>query len=207
MRPRGSPRGISSSSWAFGSRLMGFNEAAGKSPRNRFAGLSEGRASHCFNEAAGKSPRNRLDLALLDGDRLLASMRPRGSPRGIFLRSRRQDRYSYRFNEAAGKSPRNRCRCGRRWHETPCFNEAAGKSPRNPRPTVAHQRQSLYASMRPRGSPRGIGPWSTTPTAHSNCFNEAAGKSPRNPTLYREEEKQWTRFNEAAGKSPRNLDR
>ena len=65
---------------------MRFNEAAGRTPRKpcRWC-LTRPCAAPCFNEAAGRTPRKHAEVARgrdpLPG---LASMRPRGVPRGSF---------------------------------------------------------------------------------------------------------------------------
>ena len=242
MRPRGSPRGIRGSDDA-ARRLLGrFNEAAGKSPRN--PGLERPVVLHSrspgFNEAAGKSPRNLVDEIprWSEVEACICFNEAAGkSPRNPQVSPWRQAFCAAcRFNEAAGKSPRNRqVRTGLTiWHPRSGFNEAAGKSPRN-LASGSHRkvRRSRQASMRPRGSPRGIGtgeagvrrqpavmgasmrprgsPRGIAIAHHGLClapaqgrFNEAAGKSPRNHSP--RAPRRWTsaRFNEAAGKSPRN---
>ena len=118
-----------------------------------------------------------------------ASMRPRGSPRGIEYRA---DRFAVRdpcFNEAAGKSPRNPGIAGGRPRGSSRFNEAAGKSPRNADRTWRSFNEAAGKSPRNPGAPSGR-------------FNEAAGKSPDSARgLSRGS------FNEAAGKSPRKHER
>ena len=153
----------------------------------------------------GKSPRNRrARLQHLRG-RDPASMRPRGSPRGIKPGVGFQVLVPLRFNEAAGKSPRNpddgasggrgrgasmRPRGSPRGivpHapcEPPC-RVGASMRPRGSPRGIDHRRHAIVgrvvASMRPRGSPRGIGRPTSSACARPASFNEAAGKSPRNP--------------------------
>ena len=66
MRPRGSPRGIIFGGGQPVLGFGGFNEAAGKSPRNRQGVRPPSSEGSSFNEAAGKSPRNRLIRLVLD---------------------------------------------------------------------------------------------------------------------------------------------
>ena len=134
-----------------------------------------------FNEAAGKSPRNLADPHRCGTAAAAASMRPRGSPRGIVTTKRPPTRPATCFNEAAGKSPRNRAG----HHRFVIQHSHASMRPRgSPRGIDLLGRghgQLFGASMRPRGSPRGIVRPSASSSLAYRRFNEAAGKSPRNP--------------------------
>ena len=175
MRPRGSPRGIAEHTVSGAPHRVGFNEAAGKSPRNPLLlpgvrsmrqvpvdprcracsmrrGSPRGIGRRRFNEAAGKSPRNLPSRWPRCSGAVSASMRPRGSPRGIL-----SGPSSHTFLTVASMRPRGSPR-GIHTQLTACrFNEAAGKSPRNRARSRSWAEDALsVASMRPRGSPRGI---------------------------------------------------
>ena len=156
MRPRGSPRGIRVGGRGGIPIRLCFNEAAGKSPRNRRAGNHDSRRPVASMRPRG-SPRGIDPYVYTYADNSLASMRPRGSPRGIPQRPHDQAIRDRRFNEAAGKSPRN----PRPAFLRVCVNEAASMRPRGSPRGIGRECwigcDLASASMRPRGSPRGIG--------------------------------------------------
>ena len=141
MRPRGSPRGISHVQ--DGQLAMAL---ASMRPRGSPRGItvnapSNSTSRRCFNEAAGKSPRNRFPPRPRRHRYHRASMRPRGSPRGIPMNPNPLSFMIARFNEAAGKSPRNRASRDPRPNRRRSFNEAAGKSPRKSRASLGHSEE------------------------------------------------------------------
>ena len=179
MRPRGLPRGCGAAGRRVGRPPRGFNEAAGITPRMPELQERFGRTGHH------------------------ASMRPRGLPRGCYQPGIAGSAAgSPCFNEAAGITPRMPCSRGKPCWRCASFNEAAGITPRMQRDENARHRH-LFASMRPRGLPRGCGCRRGAVESGSARFNEAAGITPR---MHRRRSPRRTtsrRFNEAAGITPR----
>ena len=181
MRPRGYPAEVLAEQ---ASQALGFNEAAGRTPRKprtvdpaptasmRPRGVRPAEAPH-HARRVGRH-------AVMDES---ASMRPRGvrpaeAPTGTAVVGAAG---LPRFNEAAGYVPRKPCVppeavVTRSSPSTATgFNEAAGTYPAEAMPVDGGIRGSS-ASMRPRGVPRGS-PEAASGT--SRGFNEAAGRTPR----------------------------
>ena len=136
MRPRGVPRGCRPHRQpAEGPRQASMRpRGVPRGCRRRTSAGGRGAAPRGFNEAAGRTPRMPVLEAERDVNAMLASMRPRGVPRGCLPCTRRPSGSGRcaRFNEAAGRTPRmprGRCRPAAAPSR---FNEAAGRTPRMP---------------------------------------------------------------------------
>ena len=170
-----------------------------------------------FNEAAGNTPRKTTatESASSADPNPIASMRPRGIPRGKPVRRILIGPDVARFNEAAGNTPRktagSRAAPERRRRR---FNEAAGNTPRKTRRASACRRGEYpagnagRASMRPRGIPRGKLPGRAS--ASTGAGRIAASMRPRGIPRGKRRHRTSSRalgcpprFNEAAGNTPR----
>ena len=160
MRPRGIPRGKQRSPRSPSRPQLGFNEAAGNTPR-KTPGRSGRRCwRQRFNEAAGNTPRK--------------------------TRSGSSSRMAWsRFNEAAGNTPR---KTARRLVFVPQHRLASMRPrgiPRGKQPLPRSLARASVASMRPRGIPRGKLAIAHFSGGSKTGFNEAAGNTPRKTSYLR----------------------